>query len=230
MDFVRHSPAREIAARLMGLDEVRFFYDQLFVKEPGTRMPTGVAPRPAVLAAGGEPRGLGVARPDAGDAGDQRAGLCRRLARMGRHVPPGPRGAARGLRARRGRRVSRLPDVPQGVRQPRLPLPLLGHGGGRLHRPPPAGGARGGRQPVGCGAQGGAVVPVLRRRHHLARPPAPNSTSPAPRRRISRSASCPTTTTCSPWCGGRGQGRAYPASASSTLGRYSAPRASIRLR
>ncbi|MDE0058155.1 MAG: phytanoyl-CoA dioxygenase family protein [Defluviicoccus sp.] len=40
MDFVRHSPAREIAARLMGLDEVRFFYDQLFVKDPGTRLPT----------------------------------------------------------------------------------------------------------------------------------------------------------------------------------------------
>ncbi len=40
MDFVSNSPAREIAARLMGLDEVRFFYDQLFVKDPGTRMPT----------------------------------------------------------------------------------------------------------------------------------------------------------------------------------------------
>ena len=40
MDFVRNSPAREIAARLMGLDEVRFFYDQLFIKDPGTLLPT----------------------------------------------------------------------------------------------------------------------------------------------------------------------------------------------
>ncbi len=40
MDFVLNSPAAEIAAQLMGLDEVRFFYDQLFVKEPGTLAPT----------------------------------------------------------------------------------------------------------------------------------------------------------------------------------------------
>ncbi|MDC0196486.1 phytanoyl-CoA dioxygenase family protein [Gammaproteobacteria bacterium] len=40
MDFARHSPAREIAARLMKLDEVRFFYDQIFIKEPGTQTPT----------------------------------------------------------------------------------------------------------------------------------------------------------------------------------------------
>lgn len=40
MDFVLHSPAAEIAARLMRLDEVRFFYDQLFIKEPGTLAPT----------------------------------------------------------------------------------------------------------------------------------------------------------------------------------------------
>ena len=40
MDFVKNSPAREIAARLMGLDEVRFFYDQMFIKEPGTQTPT----------------------------------------------------------------------------------------------------------------------------------------------------------------------------------------------
>lgn len=40
MNFVENSPAREIAARLMGLKEVRFFYDQLFVKDPGTLMPT----------------------------------------------------------------------------------------------------------------------------------------------------------------------------------------------
>ena len=36
----REAPRREIAARLMGLDEVRFFYDQLFIKEPGTQAPT----------------------------------------------------------------------------------------------------------------------------------------------------------------------------------------------
>ena len=40
MDFIKHSPAREIAARLMELDEVRFFYDQIFIKEPGTQTPT----------------------------------------------------------------------------------------------------------------------------------------------------------------------------------------------
>ena len=38
--YVMESPAGEIAARLMRLDEVRFFYDQLFIKEPGTRAPT----------------------------------------------------------------------------------------------------------------------------------------------------------------------------------------------
>ena len=40
MDFVIESPAAEIAARLMGLTEVRFFYDQLFVKEMGSPAPT----------------------------------------------------------------------------------------------------------------------------------------------------------------------------------------------
>ena len=38
--FVVESPAAEIAARLMRLDEVRFFYDQLFIKDPGTQAPT----------------------------------------------------------------------------------------------------------------------------------------------------------------------------------------------
>jgi ectoine hydroxylase-related dioxygenase (phytanoyl-CoA dioxygenase family) len=36
-DFIFDSPAAEIAGCLMGADEVRFFYDQIFVKEPGTR-------------------------------------------------------------------------------------------------------------------------------------------------------------------------------------------------
>ena len=40
MEFAKNSPAAEIAARLMDLNEVRFFYDQLFVKEPGTLAPT----------------------------------------------------------------------------------------------------------------------------------------------------------------------------------------------
>jgi len=40
MDFVIRSPAAEIAGQLMDLKEVRFFYDQLFVKEPGTLAPT----------------------------------------------------------------------------------------------------------------------------------------------------------------------------------------------
>lgn len=34
------SPAPEIAAKLMGCDEVRFYYDQLFIKTPGTAAPT----------------------------------------------------------------------------------------------------------------------------------------------------------------------------------------------
>lgn len=34
------SPAPGIAARLMGADQVRFFYDQLFIKAPGTAAPT----------------------------------------------------------------------------------------------------------------------------------------------------------------------------------------------
>lgn len=34
------SPMAELAARLMGASEVRYFYDQLFIKEPGTRMRT----------------------------------------------------------------------------------------------------------------------------------------------------------------------------------------------
>jgi ectoine hydroxylase-related dioxygenase (phytanoyl-CoA dioxygenase family) len=40
MDFAVNSPAAEIAARLMRLDKVRFFYDQLFIKDPGTIAPT----------------------------------------------------------------------------------------------------------------------------------------------------------------------------------------------
>jgi ectoine hydroxylase-related dioxygenase (phytanoyl-CoA dioxygenase family) len=35
-DFVRHSPAAEIAGRLMGSDTVRFFHEHVLVKEPGT--------------------------------------------------------------------------------------------------------------------------------------------------------------------------------------------------
>jgi ectoine hydroxylase-related dioxygenase (phytanoyl-CoA dioxygenase family) len=39
-DFVLHSPCAEIAGQLMNADGVRFFYDQIFVKEPGTEAPT----------------------------------------------------------------------------------------------------------------------------------------------------------------------------------------------
>ncbi|MAI49134.1 MAG: hypothetical protein CMM16_01040 [Rhodospirillaceae bacterium] len=40
MGLVLRSPAAEIAARLMVVPEVRYFYDQLFIKEPGTQAPT----------------------------------------------------------------------------------------------------------------------------------------------------------------------------------------------
>ena len=40
MHCALNSPAAEIAARFMRLDQVRFFYDQLFIKEPGTLAPT----------------------------------------------------------------------------------------------------------------------------------------------------------------------------------------------
>lgn len=39
-DFVFKSPAAEIAGELMGVDRVHFFYDQLFLKEPGTEAVT----------------------------------------------------------------------------------------------------------------------------------------------------------------------------------------------
>ncbi len=39
-DYVMNSPNAEIAARLMGADEVRVFYDQVFVKEPNTHEAT----------------------------------------------------------------------------------------------------------------------------------------------------------------------------------------------
>jgi hypothetical protein len=39
-DFIYESPAIGIAAQLLRTDELRFFYDQLFVKEPLTRAPT----------------------------------------------------------------------------------------------------------------------------------------------------------------------------------------------
>lgn len=40
MELATESPAAEIAARLMGVPDVRYFYDQLFIKEPGTQAPT----------------------------------------------------------------------------------------------------------------------------------------------------------------------------------------------
>ena len=40
MAFALKSPAAHIAAKMMRLDDVRFFYDQLFIKEPGTLAPT----------------------------------------------------------------------------------------------------------------------------------------------------------------------------------------------
>ena len=40
MAFALKSPAARIAAKMMRLDDVRFFYDQLFIKEPGTLAPT----------------------------------------------------------------------------------------------------------------------------------------------------------------------------------------------
>ena len=39
-DFVFESPAAQIVGELMGVDRVHFFYDQLFVKEPGTEAAT----------------------------------------------------------------------------------------------------------------------------------------------------------------------------------------------
>ena len=38
--FMRRSPVPELAARVLGARAVRFFYDQLLVKEPGTEAPT----------------------------------------------------------------------------------------------------------------------------------------------------------------------------------------------
>jgi ectoine hydroxylase-related dioxygenase (phytanoyl-CoA dioxygenase family) len=40
MAFRNESPAAEIAATLMRVDTVRFWYDQLFIKEPATKAPT----------------------------------------------------------------------------------------------------------------------------------------------------------------------------------------------
>jgi ectoine hydroxylase-related dioxygenase (phytanoyl-CoA dioxygenase family) len=40
MAFRNDSPAAEIAATLMRVDKVRFWYDQLFIKEPTTKAPT----------------------------------------------------------------------------------------------------------------------------------------------------------------------------------------------
>ena len=37
--FAERSPAAEIAGRIMGAKAIRFFYDHLFVKEPGTLDP-----------------------------------------------------------------------------------------------------------------------------------------------------------------------------------------------
>ena len=37
MDIARNSPSAEIAKRLMRLDEVRYFYNQLFIKDPGSQ-------------------------------------------------------------------------------------------------------------------------------------------------------------------------------------------------
>ena len=39
-DYIFESPAARIAAGVMGLDEVRFFYDQMFIKTPGSSAPT----------------------------------------------------------------------------------------------------------------------------------------------------------------------------------------------
>lgn len=39
-DYVFNSPAARIAAELMGVDAVRFYYDQLFIKTPGASAPT----------------------------------------------------------------------------------------------------------------------------------------------------------------------------------------------
>ena len=40
MAFALKSPAAHIAAKMMRLDDVRLFYNQLFIKEPGTLAPT----------------------------------------------------------------------------------------------------------------------------------------------------------------------------------------------
>jgi len=39
-DFIRRSPAAEIAGRLMGADAVQIFHEHILVKEPGTAKPT----------------------------------------------------------------------------------------------------------------------------------------------------------------------------------------------
>ncbi|WP_111656234.1 phytanoyl-CoA dioxygenase family protein [Isoalcanivorax indicus] len=39
-DLIYYSPCAELARQLMESEEVRFFYDQMFVKEPGTDAPT----------------------------------------------------------------------------------------------------------------------------------------------------------------------------------------------
>ena len=240
MDFVKNSPAREIAARLMGLDEVRYFYDQLFIKEPGTRLATAWHhDLPFWPLAGNHVASVWLALTP---VTRETSGLVyvagsHRWDAMYRPVPAVPREGFALAEA------DALPDCPPFHKEFGNPAYRflswdMEAGDCIVHHP--MAGARRGRQPGRRGAQGGAVVPLLRRRHKLVRPPDPvqhprrRGGGAGGRRLPRRRRSVPRGVAGRRGVGGRPPRTEpytpYPASAASALGRYSVPLASIRVR
>ena len=85
--FCCEGPLREPAARFLGAERLNLFYDQLFVKEPGTAAADALAQRPALLARARLAGDVLLAAARPGHARERRARLRRRLAPLGALVP-----------------------------------------------------------------------------------------------------------------------------------------------
>ena len=144
--FCCEGPLRELAARFLGAERLNLFYDQLFVKEPGTPQPTRWHNDQPYWPVRGWPV-MSFWLPL--DPVTRESGALAFVAGSHRwerwFQPAALRRGRSSLRAGRGLRAHAR------YRRRRIPHPLLGHGAGRCARFPCDDRPRRGRQPYdGC--------------------------------------------------------------------------------
>ena len=156
--FRDQSPAAQIGAALMGCEQVRFWYDQLFIKEPATVAPTHWHHDLPFWPFLGEHPSFDLAGADAGDQTIQRSGICQRIASLGQILSSGNTGRRSGFRQPGARAVPQF----LGTRKRSIAFVAeLGFATWRLHLPSSARRSRCRAEPISNPTPGRFVDPLF---------------------------------------------------------------------